>query len=79
MINQRTLNGLTIAAGLLLTAYVAQDLHFNPRWYGDDGPGVAKLPREVVAGYMNVAYAMGEPACIRRRCNRPCARSWPKA
>jgi hypothetical protein len=62
MINQRTLNGLTIAAGLLLTAYVAQDLHFNPRWYGDNGPGVAKLPREVVAGYMNVAYAMGEPA-----------------
>lgn len=62
MINARTLNGLSIAAGLLLTAYVAQDLHFNPRWHGDDGPGVGKLPREVVAGFMEAAYGRGEPA-----------------
>jgi hypothetical protein len=61
VINERKLNGISIAVGLLLTAYVAQNLHFNPRWYGDKGPGVGKLPREVVAGYMDVAYGQGKP------------------
>jgi hypothetical protein len=61
VIQDRTLNGISIALGLLLTAYVAQDLHFNPRWHGDDGPGVGKLPREIVAGYMDIAYRQGDP------------------
>lgn len=62
MITDKKLNVLSIALGVLLTGYVAQDLHFNPRWYGDNGPGVGKMPREVVAGYMNIAYGQGDPA-----------------
>ena len=62
MSSDKNLNRLSIVAGLLLTAYVAQDLHFNPRWYGDDGPGVGKMPREVVAGYMDTAYGKGQVA-----------------
>jgi hypothetical protein len=44
----------------MLTAYVAYDLHFNPRWYGDNGPGVGKLPREIVSGFMDIAYGKGK-------------------
>lgn len=61
MITDKRLNAISIAAGMLLTAYVAQDLHFNPRWYGDRGPGVGHTPREVVAGYMDIAYGRGNP------------------
>jgi hypothetical protein len=60
MISDKRLNAISIALGLLLTAYVAQDLHFNPRWYGDHGPGVGKLPRGIVAGYMDTAYGRGK-------------------
>lgn len=60
MIKDKTLNNISIVAGLLLTVYVAQNLHFNPRWYGDNGPGVGRLPREVVAGYMDIAYRKGQ-------------------
>jgi hypothetical protein len=59
MISDKKLNTISIFAGVLLTAYVAQDLHFNPRWYGDNGPGVGKMPREVVAGFMDKAYTDG--------------------
>lgn len=62
MISDKKLNAISVAAGLLLTAYVAQDLHFNPRWYGDKGPGVGLMPRAVVAGYMDVAYGKGQVA-----------------
>lgn len=62
MISDKNLNRLSIVAGLLLTAYVAQDLHTNPRWYGDNGPGVGKMPREVVAGYIDTAYGKGQVA-----------------
>lgn len=60
MITDKTLNRLSIVAGLFLTAYVAQDLHFNPRWYGDKGPGLGKMPREIVAGYLDTAYGKGQ-------------------
>jgi hypothetical protein len=62
MISDKKLNSISVALGLLLTAYVAQDLHFNPRWYGDNGPGVGLMPREVVAGYMESAYGRGQVA-----------------
>lgn len=62
MISDKKLNALSVVAGLALTAYVAQDLHFNPRWYGDNGPGVGLMPREVVAGYMDIAYGRGQVA-----------------
>jgi hypothetical protein len=62
VISDKKLNSISIALGLLLTAYVAQDLHFNPRWYGDKGPGVGKMPREVVSGYMDLAYGKGQAA-----------------
>lgn len=67
MITDKTLNNISIVAGILLTAYVAQDLHFNPRWYGDTGPGVGHTPREVVAGYMDMAYGKGDPAEAARQ------------
>lgn len=60
MISDRKLNAISVVLGLALTAYVAQDLHFNPRWYGDTGPGVGLMPRQVVAGYMDVAYGRGQ-------------------
>ena len=62
MITDKKLNAISIALGVLLTGYVAQDLHFNPRWYGDTGPGVGQMPREVVAGYMALAYGQGDAA-----------------
>ncbi|PUA20434.1 nuclear transport factor 2 family protein [Glaciimonas sp. PCH181] len=62
MITDKQLNTISIVVGLLLTAYVAQDLHFNPRWYGDNGPGVGKLPRGIVSGYMGIAYGKGQVA-----------------
>lgn len=60
MITDKKLNVISIALGILLTGYVAQNLHFNPRWYGDNGPGVGKLPRAIVADYMAVAYGKGQ-------------------
>lgn len=66
MITDKKLNAISIVFGVLLTGYVAQDLHFNPRWYGDNGPGVGKMPREVVAGYMALAYGKGEPAAAAK-------------
>lgn len=66
MISDKKLNAISIALGVLLTGYVAQDLHFNPRWYGDKGPGVGHMPREVVAGYMALAYDKGDPAAAAR-------------
>lgn len=62
MISDKKLNTISVVVGLLLTAYVAQDLHFNPRWYGDKGPGVGLMPRGVVAGYMDIAYGKGQVA-----------------
>ncbi|MGJ7918262.1 hypothetical protein ACI48D_22685 [Massilia sp. LXY-6] len=67
MISDKKLNSISVALGLLLTAYVAQDLHFNPRWYGDNGPGVGKLPREIVAGYMDTAYGKGQVAAAAKQ------------
>lgn len=71
MISDKRLNAISIAAGLLLTAYVAQNLHFNPRWYGDDGPGVGKLPRQIVAGYMDIAYGKGQVSEAAKRYYTP--------
>lgn len=62
MISDKKLNTISVVVGVFLTAYVAQNLHFNPRWYGDTGPGVGLKPREVVAGYMGIAYGKGDPA-----------------
>lgn len=71
MITDKKLNVLSIALGVLLTGYVAQDLHFNPRWYGDNGPGVGQMPREVVAGFMGIAYGQGDPAQAARLYTTP--------
>jgi hypothetical protein len=66
VISDKKLNTISILAGVLLTGYVAQDLHFNPRWYGDNGPGVGRMPREVVAGFMALAYDKGDAAAAAR-------------
>lgn len=60
MIQDRTLNRISIVVGVLLTAYIANNLHTNPRWYGDNGPGVGLMPRGVVTGFMDVAYKEGQ-------------------
>ena len=62
MISDKTLNRVSIVAGILLTAYVGQNLHFNPRWYGDKGPGVGQMPRGLVSGFMDIAYGKGQAA-----------------
>lgn len=62
MISDKNLNRASIVLGLILTATVAQNMHFNPRWYGDTGPGVGKLPRDIVSSFMKVAYDAGNPA-----------------
>jgi hypothetical protein len=60
MISDKILNRTSTVLGLVLVASVAHSMHFNPRWYGDKGPGVGKLPREIVAGFMDVAYGKGQ-------------------
>lgn len=60
MIQDRTINRISIVVGLVLTGFIANNLHTNPRWYGDNGPGVGKMPRGVVLGFMDVAYKEGQ-------------------
>lgn len=49
----------SVLVGLALTANLAHDLATNPRWAGDNGPGVGKLPKQIVAGYLDTAYKAG--------------------
>ncbi|WP_349606159.1 hypothetical protein [Cupriavidus sp. DF5525] len=53
-------NVISICVGILITLSFTYSLHFNPRWYGDDGPGVGKLPRVIVLNYMKQAYDDGK-------------------
>lgn len=48
-----------LLVGFALVANLAYDLHTNPRWAGDNGPGVGKLPKQIVAGYLDTAYKAG--------------------
>lgn len=48
-----------LLVGVVLTGYLAHDLKTNPRWAGDNGPGVGKLPKQIVAGYLDAAYKDG--------------------
>lgn len=61
-IKARTFNIVAVVAGLALTAAVAHDMATNPRWAGDKGPGVGKLPRQIVSGYLSKAYDEGKGA-----------------
>jgi hypothetical protein len=61
-ISSKTFNALAVAAGLACTAAVWHHMATNPRWANDKGPGVGKLPREIVAGYLSKAYAEGRGA-----------------
>lgn len=51
---------VSICVGILITLSFTYSLHFNPRWYGDNGPGVGKLPRVIVLNYMKQAYDEGK-------------------
>lgn len=53
-------NVLSIGVGILIALCFAYSLHFNPRWYGDNGPGIGKLPRVIVLNYMKQAYDEGK-------------------
>ncbi len=61
-IRTRTFNTISVIAGIALTVAVAHNMATNPRWAGDNGPGVGKLPREIVAGFMKMAYDEGKGA-----------------
>jgi len=53
---------VSIGVGIAIALSFAYSLHFNPRWYGDNGPGVGKLPRTIVLDYMKQAYDKGRGA-----------------
>ncbi|MFS8979124.1 hypothetical protein PO002_32330 [Cupriavidus necator] len=56
----------SVCIGVLITLCFTYSLHFNPRWYGDNGPGVGKLPRVIVMDYMKLAYDKGQGAAAAR-------------
>ena len=59
-IKTRTFNALSVVVGLILTAAVWQHMASNPRWAGDNGPGVGKLPRGIVQGFLHEFYDEGK-------------------
>ncbi|WP_254601784.1 hypothetical protein [Cupriavidus taiwanensis] len=56
----------SVCVGILITLGFTYSLHFNPRWYGNNGPGVGKLPRVIVLDYMKLAYDKGQGAAAAR-------------
>lgn len=59
-IKRKTFNLLSVLVGLACTAGVWHHMATNPRWAGDTGPGVGKLPRQIVQGYLTMAYDEGK-------------------
>ncbi|QXZ09282.1 hypothetical protein KUF54_14825 [Comamonas sp. Y33R10-2] len=59
-IKKKTFNQIAVVVGLVLTAAVWHHMASNPRWANDNGPGVGKLPREIVSGFMKMAYEDGK-------------------
>ena len=56
--SRASLKALSIGIGLLFTGAVYTTMHNNPRWDWT-APGVGKLPRDIVAEFMDRAYAHG--------------------
>lgn len=56
----------SVCVGILIALCFTYSLHFNPRWYGDNGPGVGKLPRVIVLDYMKLAYDKGQGVTAAR-------------
>ena len=52
--SRRSLKLLSIGIGLLFTGAVYYTMHYNPRWDWT-APGVGKLPRDIVAEFMEQA------------------------
>lgn len=57
--SRASLKALSIGIGLLFTGAVYTTMHNNPRWDWT-APGVGKLPRDIVAEFMDRAYAQGQ-------------------
>ncbi|MDP3908652.1 hypothetical protein [Novosphingobium sp.] len=57
--SRRSLKLLSIGIGLLFTGAVYYTMHNNPRWDWT-APGVGKLPRDIVAEFMDQAYTKGQ-------------------
>jgi len=57
---------VSVSVGILIALSFTYSLHFNPRWYGDKGPGVGKLPRVIVLDYMKQAYDAGQGVAAAR-------------
>lgn len=61
-ISQKAFDIFSVLFGLVLTAAITHHMASNPRWAGDNGPGVGKLPREIVQGFLHTSYAEGQAA-----------------
>ena len=57
--SRRSLRLLSIGIGLLFIGAVYYTMHYNPRWDWT-APGVGKLPRDIVADFMDRAYVQGQ-------------------
>ncbi|OYW47966.1 MAG: hypothetical protein B7Y36_08530 [Novosphingobium sp. 28-62-57] len=58
-VSRNSLKLLSIGIGLLFTAAVYYTMHYNPRWDWS-APGVGKLPRDIIAQFMDQAYDKGQ-------------------
>lgn len=61
-IKKTTFNALAVVAGIVFTGLIWHHMATNPRWEGDKGPGVGKLPRQIVNGFITKAYDEGKGA-----------------
>lgn len=64
--SRASLKALSIGIGLLFTGAVFTTMHNNPRWDWT-APGVGKLPRDIVAEFMDQAYAKGQGGTAQQR------------
>lgn len=64
--SRASLKALSIGIGLLFTGAVFYTMHNNPRWDWT-APGVGKLPRDIVAEFMDQAYAKGQGGTAQQR------------
>ena len=59
-IKTKTFNTISVIFGLFLVIAVAHNMATNPRWAGDNGPGVGKLPRQIVKAFLEHTYDKGK-------------------
>lgn len=58
-VKRSNLKLLSVAVGLLFTAGIYYSMHYRIPWEWN-APGIGKLPREIVSGYLTEAYDRGQ-------------------